>query len=143
MHWRVCLRMRPHCSHFRMRPQTANAAICGCRRVPERNCKCICVHTSAQCNQQYMVMYCSTAGMHNYHHAMLQYQFHHVFLELCKERLTGVFHEWNSQLQYPRHIVQQHHVLLRLTQYNQHIHIRLPCLQVNYCSFNTQTTLST
>jgi len=71
MHWRVCLRMRPHCSHFRMRPQTANAAICGCGRVPERNCKCICVHTSAQCNQQYMVasvlFYCRYAQLPSCH----------------------------------------------------------------------------
>ena len=51
-------------------------------------------------------------GRDSYHHAMLEYQFHHVFLQLCKERLTWMLHEWHSQLQYTCHIAQQHHILL-------------------------------
>ena len=39
------------------------------------------------------------------HHAMLEYEFHHVFLQLCQETFTWMLHERHSQLQYPSNVV--------------------------------------
>ena len=62
---------------------------------------------------------------------MLQYQLHHIFLQLCQKRLARMLYEWHGQLQYTRYVTQQHHIFLRLT-YNVYMyymiteHISLP-----------------